>query len=92
MRRRVVCLWALRPNTDPRQTVNTSVPWNGLPVFGFGQDEAGEVYVLTSSPTGEGVFRLAANPHPAEQAASRAVDPGAGPVATAAAKRPSLLY
>jgi hypothetical protein len=60
VRRRVVCLWALRPNTDPRQTVNTSVPWNGLPVFGFGQDEAGEVYVLTSSPTGQGVFRLVA--------------------------------
>ena len=52
-------LWALRPDDHPRETVNASVPWNGLPVFGFGQDEAGEVYVLTSSPTGQGVFRLA---------------------------------
>jgi glucose/arabinose dehydrogenase len=53
-------LWLLRPHANPRQTVNASVPWNGLPVFGFGQDEAGSVYVLTSSPTGQGVHRLIA--------------------------------
>jgi glucose/arabinose dehydrogenase len=51
-------LWLLRPHADPRQTVNAVVPWNGLPVFGFGHDEAGDIYVLTSSPTGQGVFRL----------------------------------
>lgn len=54
-------LWLLRPHGDPRRIVNDSVPWNGLPVFGFGQDEAGEVYVLSSSPTGQGVFRLVAD-------------------------------
>jgi glucose/arabinose dehydrogenase len=53
-------LWLLRPHANPRNTVNAIVPWNGLPVFGFGQDEAGDVYVLTSSPTGQGVFRLVA--------------------------------
>ena len=53
-------LWLLRPHAEPRQTVNAVVPWNGLPVFGFGRDEAGDVYVLTSSPTGQGVFRLVA--------------------------------
>ena len=55
-------LWLLRPHADPSQTVNASVPWNGLPVFGFGQDEAGDVYVLTSSPTGQGVHRLVEKP------------------------------
>lgn len=53
-------LWLLRPHDNPRETVHAIVPWNGLPVFGFGQDEAGDVYVLTSSPTGQGVFRLVA--------------------------------
>ena len=33
----------------------------------FGPDEAGDVYVLTSSPTGQGAFRLVA------------VDPAHGP-------------
>jgi hypothetical protein len=35
-----------------------AIPWSGLPIFGFGSDEAGEVYVNTASPTGQGVFRL----------------------------------
>jgi hypothetical protein len=47
------------------------IPWSGLPIFGFGTDADGEAYVLTSSPTGQGVFRLA----PAAPAnASSAVD------------------
>jgi len=53
-------LWLLRPHADPRQTTNAVVPWNGLPAFGLGQDDAGDVYVLTSSPTGQGVYRLVA--------------------------------
>ena len=39
---------------------NKAVPWNGLPIFGFGRDEAGNVYALTSSATGQGVFRITA--------------------------------
>ena len=34
------------------------IPWDGRPIFGFGSDEAGEAYVTTSSPTGQGVMRL----------------------------------
>ena len=37
---------------------NMVIPWTGLPIFGFGSDEAGEVYVNTASPIGQGVFRL----------------------------------
>lgn len=50
-------MWALRQGADGRID-NQSVPWNGLPIFGFGQDEAGNVYALTSSATGQGVFRI----------------------------------
>ena len=49
------------------KATNLAIPWNGLPIFGFGSDADGEAYVLTSSPTGQGVFRVA----PATKAASR---------------------
>ena len=38
--------------------MNVVIPWDGRPIFGFGSDEAGEAYVTTSSPTGQGVMRL----------------------------------
>lgn len=50
-------LWALKLAGDT--VTNHAIPCQGLPVFGFGQDEAGEVYVTTSSPSGQGVFRFA---------------------------------
>lgn len=52
-------MWALWQQLDGR-IENKAVPWSGLPIFGFGRDEAGNVYALTSSPTGQGVFRIAA--------------------------------
>ncbi|MEI6241009.1 MAG: family 16 glycoside hydrolase [Planctomycetia bacterium] len=52
-------MWALWQQPDGR-IENKSVPWNGLPIFGFGRDEAGNVYALTSSATGQGVFRITA--------------------------------
>ena len=42
----------------PGGPVNVVIPWDGRPIFGFGSDEAGEAYVTTSSPTGQGVMRL----------------------------------
>ncbi|MEO1992966.1 MAG: PQQ-dependent sugar dehydrogenase [Pirellulales bacterium] len=51
-------LWALSFDDDTQTVNNYSIPWNGLPIFGFGQDEEGNAYVTTSSPTGQGVFRL----------------------------------
>ena len=53
-------MWALWRQPDGR-ILNKAVPWNGLPIFGFGQDEQGAVYALTSSPVGQGVFRLVAD-------------------------------
>jgi len=50
-------LWALALGAAGQVAV-TAIPWSGLPVFGFGADEAGEPFVLTSSATGQGVFRL----------------------------------
>jgi hypothetical protein len=51
-------VWALKLDDDTQTISNWSIPWQGLPVFGFGQDEAGEVYLTTASPTGQGVFRF----------------------------------
>lgn len=57
-------LWAVTiedSDAGPGRAVASAViPWNGLPIFGFGQDEAGEAYVLTASAAGQGVFRLVA--------------------------------
>ena len=50
-------MWALWRDAAGR-IENKSIDWKGLPIFGFGQDEAGNVYVFTSSSTGQGVFRL----------------------------------
>jgi glucose/arabinose dehydrogenase len=51
-------LWALLLDDATGAVTNMTIPWSGLPIFGFGSDEAGEVYVNTASPTGQGVFRL----------------------------------
>jgi glucose/arabinose dehydrogenase len=51
-------MWALAVDDAGRATTNRSIPWNGLPIFGFGEDADGELYVCTSSPTGQGVFKL----------------------------------
>jgi glucose/arabinose dehydrogenase len=58
-------LWALRFDDATGTATNMAIPWSGLPIFGFGADEAGEAYVLTNSPTGQGVFRLAPRPQSA---------------------------
>jgi glucose/arabinose dehydrogenase len=60
-------LWALTLDETTGQATNLEIPWSGMPIFGFGTDADGEAYVLTSSPTGQGVFRLA----PAPKAAAR---------------------
>ena len=55
----------LRLDQETSRATNLSIPWSGLPIFAFGSDEAGEAYVLTSSPTGQGVFRLVPPPQAA---------------------------
>ena len=51
-------LWALAVDDAGRAVSNVSIPWNGLPLYGFGEDGDGELYVCTASPTGQGVFKL----------------------------------
>jgi len=56
-------LWALNvQDVHNASTIsNHLIPWNGLPIFGFGHDEQGTVYVLTSSKTGQGIYQLQAH-------------------------------
>ncbi len=53
-------MWALgmQDSSDPSTISNQLIPWNGLPIFGFGHDQDGAVYVLTASNTGQGIYRL----------------------------------
>jgi len=60
-------LWGLKLDEASGKATNLKIPWSGLPIYGFGSDADGEAYVLTSSPTGQGVFRLA----PVKKAAAR---------------------
>lgn len=52
-------LWALAIDDTGRATGSYSIPWNGLPIFGFGTDADGELLVCTASASGEGIYRLA---------------------------------
>jgi glucose/arabinose dehydrogenase/sugar lactone lactonase YvrE len=50
-------IWALRYDEAQRRVVeNRPVPSRGLPIFSFGQDEQGEVYFLTTTVTGQGIY------------------------------------
>lgn len=53
-------VWALRyDEAKKRVTANHQLREGGFPVFSFGEDDRGEVYLLTSTPTGKGVFWFA---------------------------------
>jgi glucose/arabinose dehydrogenase len=52
-------IWALRyDETKKRVTANRPIRDRNLPVYSFGEDEAGEVYLLTQTNTGQGVLRF----------------------------------
>ncbi|MFM7208146.1 MAG: family 16 glycoside hydrolase [Planctomycetaceae bacterium] len=55
-------LWALTVDDAGRATANHALAWSGLPIFGFGADADGELYVCTSTPTGQGIFKLVRSP------------------------------
>lgn len=53
-------LWALRYDEQAKRVVaNQIIPGPAIPVLSYGEDEDGEVYVLSASPTGEGIYRFA---------------------------------
>ena len=50
-------LWALRYDEALHRVVeNRPIPSRGLPVLSFGEDEQGEVYFLTTTVTGQGIY------------------------------------
>jgi glucose/arabinose dehydrogenase len=53
-------LWALKYDEKANRVVaNRPIPDQGRPVLSFGEDEPGDVYFLTNTPTGKGIFRFA---------------------------------
>ncbi|MCE2726565.1 MAG: PQQ-dependent sugar dehydrogenase [Planctomycetaceae bacterium] len=68
-------LWALNRDPATGRVTNLTIPWSGQPIFGFGSDADGEAYVLTSSPTGQGVFRLASATKAATDSTGRGAIP-----------------
>ncbi len=53
-------VWALKYDPAKKRVVaNQPIRYKrNLPVLSFGEDEMGEAYFLTTSPTGKGIFRL----------------------------------
>jgi glucose/arabinose dehydrogenase len=50
-------IWALRYDEAKQRVVaNRRIPDPGVPVLSFGEDEKGEVYFLTYSPSGRGIY------------------------------------
>ena len=52
-------LWALHYDEQAGKVIrNVAIPWNGLPVLAFGDDEQGEAFVTTATRNGKGIYRL----------------------------------
>lgn len=53
-------IWALKVDDKAERVVaNRPIRDRSQPILSFGQDEQGEVYLLTFSPTGQGIYRFA---------------------------------
>jgi glucose/arabinose dehydrogenase len=53
-------LWALKYDESRKRVVaNRPIPDQGRPVLSFGEDEAGDVYFMTNTGSGKGIFRFA---------------------------------
>ena len=52
-------IWALRYDDQEKRVVaNRPIRDKGQPILSFGEDEQGEVYLLTYSATGRGIYRF----------------------------------
>jgi glucose/arabinose dehydrogenase len=52
-------IWALRYDEKQKRVVaNRPIPDRSVPIMSFGEDEQGEVYFMTYSPTGQGIYRF----------------------------------
>lgn len=53
-------VWALRYDESKKRVVaNRPIRDAGKPILSFGEDEKGEIYYMTFTPTGQGIYRLA---------------------------------
>jgi glucose/arabinose dehydrogenase len=53
-------LWALKYDESAKRVVaNHPIPDKGVPVMSFGEDEAGDVYFMTYTASGRGIYRFA---------------------------------
>jgi glucose/arabinose dehydrogenase len=56
-------IWALRYDTEKKRVVaNRPIRDKAQPIMSFGEDEKGDVYLMTYSATGQGVFRFVRAP------------------------------
>jgi glucose/arabinose dehydrogenase len=52
-------VWGLKyDETTKKVTANRPIKSGNMPIMSFGEDEAGEVYMMTYSATGKGLFRF----------------------------------
>jgi glucose/arabinose dehydrogenase len=52
--------WALKYDFDKKRVVaNRPIPDPNVPVMSFGEDQDGEIYFMTYSPAGKGIYRYA---------------------------------
>jgi glucose/arabinose dehydrogenase len=52
-------IWALQYDPAKKRVVaNRPIPDPNVPVMSFGEDEMGDVYFMTYSPTGKGIYRF----------------------------------
>src|SRR5262249_10189922 len=52
-------IWALRYDPEKKRVVsNRPIKDKSLPVMSFGEDEKGDMYYMTYSATGQGVYRF----------------------------------
>jgi glucose/arabinose dehydrogenase len=52
-------IWALRYDEGKKRVVaNRTIKDRALPILSFGEDERGEVYLMTYSLTGQGIYRF----------------------------------
>jgi glucose/arabinose dehydrogenase len=58
-------IWALKYDQSQKRVVaNRPIHNPNVPILSFGEDQEGELYFLTYSPTGQGIYRFAAAPPP----------------------------
>ena len=56
-------IWALRYDDGKKRVVaNRPIKDRTLPIYSFGEDEEGEVYFLTQTVTGQGIYRFVKQP------------------------------